>query len=323
MSAKPKKYSYRLSVGGAKTKKETCFEFPYGATKSVSARVSKSHMEICFESTKLFDVEDKYGYWRNLLREGYKRAELVHLLLYGVMLSKANKVLTICDPKGMQIVSKDLTYDFILFGMANGAILRTIPAQVKQKEVIERVFGVPKKDFDNKNASLNAYIYSKYQAMETERFMYLWMAFNGAYGVVGKPSRNERENINKILGVFDNGGEMFSSKKRDEHGRKLLSLFAGMQSISICEDITNPASYPYQRIKKFIDTYYDSGNKISPRGVVLGDVAYYLRCNYFHANSPFLLMTYADDVEFEALSCVNAVLERFLDENLHKILTEY
>ena len=56
---------------------------------------------------------------------------------------------------------------------------------------------------------------------------------------------------------------------------------------------------------------------------MLGEFAYYLRCNYFHANNAFLLMTYLDDLEFEALSCVNIVLEQFLDDNLFEILTEY
>ena len=318
-----KKYVYEFMAGEPTNKKIFCFCFPYAATKVVKVEVSKNFVKILFESPQSYNLDERFGYWRNLLREGYKRAGFVHILMYDGMMKQMKRELRVMDSTGTEIAKKELTIDFDLYSMINCRILRKIPASIKRQEVIDKVFGVSKKDFDNRNAALNAYVYSKYKELETERFLYLWMSFNGAYSLIGKKANKDRENIEATLKEFHEGDCIFSRAQREKHERKMMSLFAGLHQKEVCEELRNPKSETYQRIKAFIGEVFENKGLLTPYGFVLGEFAYYLRCNYFHANNAFLLMTYLDDLEFEALSCVNIVLEQFLDDNLFEILTEY
>ncbi|MCQ2192814.1 MAG: hypothetical protein MJZ23_08170 [Paludibacteraceae bacterium] len=57
-------------------------------------------------------------------------------------------------------------------------------------------------------------------------------------------------------------------------------------------------------------------SKSSLYGYLMTELAYQIRCSYFHAAKPILLHTTLSDPEFRGLQLANALLEHYLDENI-------
>lgn len=57
-------------------------------------------------------------------------------------------------------------------------------------------------------------------------------------------------------------------------------------------------------------------SKSSLYGYLMTELAYQIRCDYFHAAKPILLHTTLSNPEFRGLELANALLEHYLDENI-------
>lgn len=53
-------------------------------------------------------------------------------------------------------------------------------------------------------------------------------------------------------------------------------------------------------------------------GYLMTELAYHIRCSYFHAEKPILLHTTLSNPEYRALELANALLEHYLDKNILK-----
>ena len=202
------------------------------------------------------------------------------------------------------------------------------------KDEIKGILSQTKSSYDYRMASLMAFTISKSKTYESERFIYLWMAFNGMYGYFSKligltqnfhMSREYREIIalQMLLGV---GSETIKDKtEKSRIAYEIISIIRHYDNINITKDsLENGCDKELAKLieSKLIKSDSNEKYDMTGYGYLLTELAYYFRCKYIHANKPVSLFSYNDDIELKCLKIINNLLEEFIEDNLHKWFDE-
>ena len=321
-----RKDNYCYSVGQKTRSNDISFSFLYGSTKKINVHISKNYADISWElqgkqTTSKEEKLNSYAY--NLLKEAIKRAEIIHIIFYNTSINWDRAILKIEDTIG-NTFQVDNIESLKTFNMINCQRIREISPKIKDENFIIKMFYRNKTEIETEMASLNAYIFSKYKEFETERFLYLWMSFNGMYSILARETvkgNQEKLRIEYILEKYFSGGTLLKAEKRRKYAKQMLLLFSSTKPDTIMEDAINPNSEFYKKVKDFIDSNYEENNMMNPAGFVIGEVAYLLRCDYFHSDLPIMLVAFENDYELKALMCINSFLESFLDNHLNDIIS--
>lgn len=312
-------YTYHLLINKAASVKKLFFK--YGNTKDISLQVGKQCAGIEKQFPKDYRPllsQDKC-FLLNMLKEGMKRAALVHILKTHEPLRVYKVTLSISDNKGL-IEERDLTAKLKLYSMITERLKRPIDSSWKESEVLQRILNYQKSKeaLSREVSSLYAYLYSKTKNYETERFSYLWMAMNGMYAALyPMASSNDREQMIKLLERFSLGTSMHTRNSRKSSGiLAMLALKDVKEPVTKDSIINGEHKEILDKAEKVL--FDDKGNRIdiSHYGYFITDFAYYLRCHMFHTNTPVQLFCFYDDMELKAIRIVNGLLEEFLDQNL-------
>ena len=194
---------------------------------------------------------------------------------------------------------------------------------------INGILSQTKSSSDSRLAALMGLITSKSKISEAERFIYLWMAFNGMYGYFSNKiaethnSQIRREwkqiiYMQKLLGI---GKETIDEDDKSRLAYEVIALIRRYNGGKITRDSLECGKdlelgnniLSVLKKKKTDDNY-----NISAYGYLLTQFSYYFRCNIIHASKPLALFSYTNDIELKCLKIINDLLEEFMDDNLHR-----
>lgn len=309
-------YTYRLTIN--KYLPKGFFTFNYGHSRNIVINISKNAASIQKDLKKDYRDNLMESYLINLMKEGMKRAALLHLLMYQEPMKVKKVVLEVLE--GEKVESNfDLTEEMVLYSLITTRLERPISKEWNDKIVLRNILQFMKStdDMARQISALYAYLYSKTKRYETERFSYLWMAMNGLYASLHpETGANDTEGLKALLKRFGLGEELFSRKERTDKGLKAMLKLKDAGEPITRDSLMNGKHQELAVSIKSLLTREETPLNLTPYGYLLTDFPYYLRCKFFHANRPMELFSFQSDMELKAIRIANGLLEEFLDENL-------
>ena len=287
-------------------KKPHVFTYQFGNTKNVMIRVSYNAVSISARLSNQYDAHEMSSNNCYLFPDAIRKALLVHILLYSKNISIKTISVRIDEKEDLiEVSDKSKPYSLI----STGVLERRIPSIWNDPSIIQNILKQTQSNADSRMAALYAYVCSKDKQFETERFMYLWMAFNGLYGSLSKliskqmnqAIKREYKQIIHMLQFLSIGNETIKEEDKSriahevialliKHGPILRSDFMRTEENSISNQIIGAL------FKQNGDPY-----DLTAYGYVLTQ-----------------LISFADDSQLVILRILNILLEEFLDNNLHK-----
>lgn len=334
-----KKYKYSVVINSI-PETEPYF-FNYGNTKNIELRISENKVSVTAEMTVKKEFDEVMCSENKLFSDAVKKALLIHIIKYSSGICIENITVYINDEKKVYDEMNDNNY---IYSLVNGKLLRKIPKEWNNPVFIQAMLNQVKSRYDSMTASVFAYIYSQTKEYEIERFIYLWMSLNGMYNFFSnfvKQNTSDSNKINKI-GEECNQIRAISYMTTDSKGRifKKDSKFIAFDVISVlkkwdgksvtyesmtngihkdlADEISEKITYRNKNVKETFGKRID----ITSYAYVMFFLAYYYRCNVFHANKPVPLFSYIDEPDLRCLSVINGMLEKYISENLYKWFDE-
>lgn len=254
--------------------------------------------------------------------DAIKKAMLLHYLLYSRKLTM-NKLIIQRGKNKKEYLSHEPDFNAI-YSLGAEELNPLFPIEWKDEETLLTIISTKKEDQDARFSALVALICAKSTEYEAERFIHLWMSFNGMYGYFSKLVKDkgrpqEKEQLRWILTAQTWGTEHLESKYSNRIGLQITKLLKQYKSEKINWKYLNYDPVGIQlgkdiikAIEEILGKKYDT----SAYGYLLVDYAYYFRCNLIHANKPLPLFSYANEHELKCLRMVNRLLEDYLENNL-------
>lgn len=311
------KYKYELIIN-ADIKKSEIFEYAYSQTKSILLRCLKGKAKLEFKLTKDYSNNIDNSYLNSLVQDGIKRIALVHLISFNQPIDIKSVWISINDGNE-ELLDADITERFVLNSMINCSLVEPLPDSLRKKDFIASVISVSKSDYGSNMASLFAYLISKQQRYDMQKFLYTWISFNGFYKAM-YPKLNDKTGIEAIVRKYGYGTEISSSNNRSKIGKSIMLYLNGLDKIDY-KELQNSDSQIAKEITKRL-LYDDKKLDISAYGYLMTDFAYYLRCTLFHANKPVLLFSFEGDMELKAIRIAQHLLDGFITEHLSELFKE-
>ncbi len=320
------KHEHKIIINKNKSYKYK-YTYNFGQTKDVSLELSRNAICITVKLGKKYDKTEMLYKECYLFPDALKKAMTLHLILFSENIDIKTMSVQIDKDKDTVIDTKQGHIPPI-YSMVNKKLFHKITSEWSKSE-IEGYLKLTKSSNDNRLAALNAFIISKSKEFETERFIYLWTAFNGMYNhfavlvqnISQKEYRQDKKKIEFILKLFDIGKETID-KKEDKKiiGRKTVALVKRLYSNNISYAELQNGKYS-ELAKQLSDFLLKSDSNvpynISPYGYLLAQFSYYFRCNIIHGDKPYALFSYAEESEIKCLRCINELLDEFIEKNLH------
>ena len=172
------KYSYSVTADTV-GKKYDEYVYRFGNTSNVALSISSKGFSIRAELGRLYTVSELLASNSYLFSDAIKKALLIYLLKF----SKSLEVKSVT----VRVGNSETIIDFagnetpLVFSMIKGELKRAVPRAFSNEAIILRLLNTPKSKYDDLTAALFALLCSKKMVFETERFVYLWTAFNGMY----------------------------------------------------------------------------------------------------------------------------------------------
>lgn len=300
--------------------------YNFGRTKNIEIIVSKEYFSIRADLYKQYDKKEMLSKNQYLFPDAIKKAMLLHLILYSQNIHIHNLTVQIDDIIEIVTIEKEQTP--FVFSMVTDCLIH--PFQVAwKKEEIETLLSQTKSNSDSRISSLFSLICSKSKEYETERFIYLWMSFNGMYhyfssilsSVMERKIKRESKQLQYIRLLYEWGNGLGENNEKEKHrmAHQLDALIKQTEQSITFETLTDEKSVIVKEIKKILINPDDAKPyDIKAIGYFITQYAYYYRCNLFHAQRPVALFSFLDEQEVVCLKAINDVLEGFIEENLHQ-----
>ena len=290
--------------------------------------MSSGGFSIKVEMGRLYTISEILQSGTYLFADAIKKAFLIYLLKYSNSL-KVNSIKVRIDDNEEHIECEKRRNP-VLFSLINGNLVREVPISFSGEAVIHRLLNTPKSKYDSLISALFALLCSKSKAFESERFIFLWPAFNGIYNyysdTVSEANNTQKYTsedkkilrIQRFLGI---GNETIN-----DSDKKMKAENVGSILLDYCVQNINHESLMSteldNRIKRQL--YKQDGGRynLSSYGYLLTQLSYYYRCKIIHANRPIVLFAYPDEKELHILRIINNILEEFIDETLPKWLDD-
>lgn len=308
------------------SKQKQDYTYNFGNTKNVKISISKNAFSITAKMTKIYDKEEMLSGGTYLFSDAIKKAMLLHILKYSENL--LIKTIT------FRIDDEEETLDFrkipVVYSLVEGKLERKLPKEWNAGGVSDFVLSQTKSSFDMRTSSLYAYICSKTKRYEAERFIYLWMAFNGMYGYFARmiseaynlPIKKENRQIRYLQKLYDLGDEAIGSEdEKRAVAQKVASLIVHSTEITSKENLESENGRDFcEKVKGALKKEDGSFYNLTAYGYLLTQFSYYYRCSIIHANRPVSLFSFTNEADIVCLRTINNLLEEFIEENLPKWL---
>lgn len=237
--------------------------------KPVMIALSDSNAVITVERTTKYKPEDIAKGKHDLFSETVKKVMLVHLLLYSKCI----------DIQSIRVVIKNKTFDFSVKDHNMRYVSTLIHNQVQpdftenwqDKELIETIIGTNKTKSDSRMSALYAFILSRSRKAVIERFVDLWISFNGMYSYFSslyeKKTSQEAEQLKRFIIQTGEGNIKIERSFTDRIARKVTEHLKNSNVDAINyewlngDDGQNFSNELVQLIKTEISTIEDEYNK--------------------------------------------------------------
>lgn len=346
-----KRYIYKIIINEEKRiTKDKCFYYNYGQTKGIELSIFKGAATIRSNMTVKYKAEEVI--YKNLFKDAIVKSLLVYLLKNNASLYIKNIYIEVYDNiKAKKLISR---YSYgnkdkaIIYSMLKDNLEHPIK-ELWTNEEIQNLLKLKKSYGDRREIALKSFLNSKSKKYESERFLSLWMAFNGMYGYLGDKARasdikkykrvsdaKEIKLIQKFLGYLPGRVISGHGDKLIRHIRPMLvEFYRGNLNRRQLENGNKDykelslkiENYLYDFFMNLDDSQKNQGESseillLESYTYLLTQFTYKFRCNYFHASSPMPLFIYADDPDLICLMAMNDLLEDFIEENLHYWFSE-
>lgn len=320
-----KKHTHKIIINNSeRIEKSFCYNF--GKTKDVCISVGYGTVVISAELSKIYDKAEIISFDGYLFGDALKKALLLHLILFSKDISLDEVYVQIDDetecvfmksakahPLVSSLVAEDLSHPF---------------TNIWDVSACQGILAQTKSSYDARIASLFALIYSKTKIYESERFIYLWMAFNGMYNYYstlisqshnGIKIKRECNQIRYMQRLFNLGDETISEDTEKRRVAQEVTSFLKNAPTQISKTYleSERGKEIAQRIQKaLVNPKTLRAYNITPYGYLLTQYSYNTRCNLFHANKPISLFSFSNDPDIQCLKIINYILEDFIETNL-------
>lgn len=197
------------------------YTYNYSSTKGIELLLCETGFAINISVASLYDKDYMLASDSYLFPDAIRKALLLYLLKFSKSL-QINSITTKIDDIEETTLFPDPANPPI-YSMINGDLLRTIPTAFSDDTVFNHLLNTPKSKYDKRIASLFAFLYSKSKEYATERFIYLWTAFNGMYCQLsefvttkGKKKPAEYKQITAFLKYYNLGNETIGNNEKWE-----------------------------------------------------------------------------------------------------------
>lgn len=342
------KYEYSLIINNMPENPDN-YTYKFGNTKNIQFSISENNFCVTTEMT-VFKKPDEIMSTA-LFADAVKKAALIHIIKYSRSLD-IKKVTVKINGIEMKIFSKKKGSIFI-YSLVDGSLYRKIPAKWNNDQFIQSLLNQTKSGYDTLTSALFAVILSKSKMYETERFNYMWLAFNGMYNyfwgmvreyVDGKIEGGDSE-MNQLQAFMraNNLPTGFTDRKSaDIIAREVKSLInREWNGKAVTEKSIRHVHYNFiKKVEKKLYQRFDDNGKsiksgsvkdyqyyteknrqhtvISPYSYLFILLPYHVRCDMLHANEPLKLFSYEEEADIKLYRFSADILESYIDENLPK-----
>lgn len=321
-----KKHIHKIVIN-AKKKYQYQYSYDFGSTKGVQVELSKSSICITAELTKMYDKNEMLSQGCYLFPDAIKKALTLHLILFSENIEIKTMTVYIDDNSDIVIDTKQ-GHTPPVYSMIKKQLCHNIISKWNKDE-ISGFLKLTKSSNDNRLAALNAFIISKSKQFETERFIYLWTAFNGMYNYFAKlifetqnaELRIENRKILCLQRLFNIGDETIAENDKISIGRNVMAIIKDVYQHNVSRDALENGVYKElsESVKnQLIKSENNAQYNLTSYGYLLTQFSYYFRCNILHGDKPYALFSYAEESEIKCLRFINELLDEFIENNLHK-----
>ena len=308
-------------------KKARNYNYQFGKTKDISIQISSSGISIELCLTKIYDKSEILIDGTYLFSDAIKKAFLLYLIAYDKPLTVKNITVQIDDETESLNINEEATPR--IYSLISSSLESPVNKKFLNDSCAKEILRQTKSSYDSRTAALFALLCAKSKRYETERFMYLWMSFNGLYGyyssIVGREHggikiSKECKQIRYFQSLFSLGNETISDDTDKTRIANEVMAIIKQTPTKITKNFleSEDGKVVLENIAKVLSKKDGSPYNMSPYGYLLTQLPYYLRCNIFHGSKPIKLFCLEDDLELLCLHTVNTLLEDFLDEQLCK-----
>lgn len=321
------KHIHRIIINSPQSENEVkTYKYDFGRTKNVKLSVSQGYLCVEAALQKIYDKQEMFSQNQYLFPDAIKKALLIHLVLFSeqivihtMFVQVDNEIDCILDTAKGQVPP--------LNSMVVGKLIHPFSVEWDRSS-IDGILTQTKSTYDSRTASLFALIYSKCKHYESERFIYLWLAFNGMYNHFAQlisethgsiKIKIEYKQLRYFQRLFHLGDETISTDADKNRIAHEVAALIKNESITITQQFFESENGKIlgERIQSLlVATGNNHRYNLTPYGYLLTQFSYYYRCNLFHANKPLALFSFTDESEINCLRVVNSMLEDFIERNL-------
>lgn len=335
-----KKILHRILINCPNSRKKKfshCYTYDYGSTKGIELVVSEDAVRITARLTKAYGQDEVVSNDSKLFSDALRKALLCHIILLSKNITIRNMSVQIGEDKE-PIEIPDAGVSPPVYSLVLGDLCSRMSKEWSDEKIIQSILNKPKSEYDSRMASLFALICAKSKPYQAERFIYLWMAFNGMYGYyasllrkteIAKSSeklqnmlKKDWKQIVEFQKLFFHSGATVKEPDDTVFAREVISIIRKRNALSPGESAKKYAEANEAAIQELLQHGGTRAYHLTAYGYLLTQFSYYFRCNMIHGSKPIALFSYAEDAELKSLTLINALLEEFLDENLYKWFDE-
>ena len=291
---KKKDYEYKIVINKEPVHIKNKYKYHYYSS-TIEISISKECGIIHFTRTTKNKLEDFTK--GKFFTESMKRFVFVYLVNYNSFINIKNCLITINDKIG--------TVPYYYNPVFNINPSSKIPESLTSQSVIEPVLA----NYNTSNttlSSINNFILAINSKYSVERFMHLWMAFNGLYGYLSSKIKNQC-NITRRTGEKDalnwwgicnnlEPSQIFRTniskqihQKNSNEIKAILCSFLEKNSISTISQLEQ--SYINTQLIEKLKKLYKRSDLKSCFGFLLLKCAYFTRCDVFHGSKKLMLFS--------------------------------
>lgn len=335
MNRKPKVCNFEISSAQILENPVFSYEYTFNRTKNISLKINKNQSCVSYKIKTIPSLDKTVK--TALFYDAITKVFLLHLILFSETIDLEKVQIKI--GKEARILPEE--NEQIFHSLVNNKLLRVFSDDWKNSFFMEKLLNTSKSNYDSRFSSLFAFIISKSKKYEIERFQNLWIAMNGLYSFyanqIAKEILDIRNKNGKLCSFSENKQlllfqffieskaepiDFITKDNRDSIGKEFTEI---LNSFDYDDTISKEIllSEKYKKLREKIR------EKLSEKEINLFEYtyltihyAYYLRCNFFHANKPLPLIYFNQKHEWKVLQFINGLIEEFLDSNLYKFFTE-
>ena len=330
-----KKHCYEIVINKpVKKHKEFTYDYSSNKGKGIKLQISNNAIRIIAHLSSLYENDEVVASTNNIFSDAIKKALLLHLVIHSKNIHiKTMSVLI--DGVSSEIPLPDGGTTPPLHSLVIANLARKTPENWSDSLFLEAVISQTRSNQDTRWASLYAALCAKSKTFEIERFIYLWMSFNGIYNYFSakiKPlcplDRNgKKQNISEsheltwLLKLYDLGQEHIYKNESKRVANDVIAILktSDITQVQTADDLSDDLK---KRIEDVLVKKDGRKYNLSAYGYLLVSFAYYFRCNVFHAGKPLPLFCYKDEIELKCLHLINTLLEEVIDSSLSKIFDD-